>query len=86
MSELILMALSVFSQQPVVDLSTPIAVDPNAKIGKLDNGLVYYNGVTVVLKPANVKNDEMLISAYSPGGNSLVPEHYMRVVLMPEKK
>ncbi len=41
-SGLILIALSVFSQQPVVDLSTPLAVDPNVKIGKLDNGLVYY--------------------------------------------
>ncbi len=42
MSGLLLIALSVFSQQPVVDLSTPLAVDPNVKIGKLDNGLVYY--------------------------------------------
>ena len=39
---LILFTFSVFSQQPVVDLTTPLAVDPNVKIGKLDNGLVYY--------------------------------------------
>jgi len=42
MTGLILVAFSVFSQQPVVDLTTPLAVDPNVKIGKLDNGLVYY--------------------------------------------
>ncbi len=29
------------------------------------------NGVIVVLKPTNFKNDEILVSAYSPGGNSL---------------
>jgi zinc protease len=39
---LIVIALSVFSQQSVVDLTTPMSVDPNVKIGKLDNGLVYY--------------------------------------------
>ena len=33
------------------------------------------NGVTVVLKPTIFKNDEILISAYSPGGNSLVPDN-----------
>ncbi|MCX6268297.1 MAG: insulinase family protein [Bacteroidetes bacterium] len=42
MTGLLLVAVSVFSQQPVVDLTTPLAVDPNVKIGKLDNGLVYY--------------------------------------------
>ncbi len=42
MTGLILIAFSVFSQQPVVDLTTPLSVDPNVKIGKLDNGLVYY--------------------------------------------
>ncbi len=31
-----------FGQTSVIDLSTPIAVDPSVKIGKLDNGLVYY--------------------------------------------
>ncbi|MCX6268296.1 MAG: insulinase family protein [Bacteroidetes bacterium] len=37
--------------------------------------LTLSNGVTVVLKPTNFKNDEILISAYSPGGNSLVPDN-----------
>jgi len=38
----ILLGYPVFSQQTTVDLTTPLAVDPNVKIGKLDNGLVYY--------------------------------------------
>ncbi|MFZ4563818.1 MAG: M16 family metallopeptidase, partial [Bacteroidales bacterium] len=38
----ILLGYPGFSQQTTVDLTTPLAVDPNVKIGKLDNGLVYY--------------------------------------------
>jgi zinc protease len=41
-SGLIFLTLASFSQQTVVDLATPVAIDPNVKIGKLDNGLVYY--------------------------------------------
>jgi zinc protease len=32
------------------------------------------NGVRVVLKPTDFKNDEVLLSAFSPGGSSLVPD------------
>lgn len=32
------------------------------------------NGVTVLLKPTNFKNDEILVSAFSPGGTSLYPD------------
>lgn len=32
----------LFCQTTQIDLSTPIAIDPNVRIGKLDNGLVYY--------------------------------------------
>ncbi len=32
------------------------------------------NGVTVVVKPTDFKNDEVLVSASSPGGHSLVPD------------
>ncbi|MCX6251639.1 MAG: insulinase family protein [Bacteroidetes bacterium] len=32
----------LFGQQTSIDLTTPLAVDPNVKIGKLDNGMVYY--------------------------------------------
>ena len=31
------------------------------------------NGVRVVVKPTDFKNDEVLLSAFSPGGHSLVP-------------
>lgn len=33
--------------------------------------LTFANGLEVVLKPTDFKNDEILISAYSPGGHSL---------------
>ncbi|MBN1780742.1 insulinase family protein [bacterium] len=32
------------------------------------------NGVRVLLKPTDFKNDQILINAYSPGGSSLVPD------------
>ena len=32
------------------------------------------NGVRVILKPTDFKNDEILLTAYSPGGHSLVPD------------
>jgi zinc protease len=32
------------------------------------------NGVTVVLKPTHFKNDEILLSAYCLGGNSVIPD------------
>ncbi len=32
------------------------------------------NGVTMVLKPTDFKNDQVLLAGYSPGGHSLVPE------------
>lgn len=32
------------------------------------------NGVRVIVKPTDFKNDEVLLSAYSPGGTSLVPD------------
>ncbi len=36
--------------------------------------LVFGNGVHMILKPTDFKNDEILISAYSPGGSSLYPD------------
>jgi len=36
--------------------------------------LVFGNGVHMILKPTDFKNDEILFSAYSPGGNSLYPD------------
>ncbi|TKC60202.1 insulinase family protein [Pedobacter hiemivivus] len=46
------------------------------KIKGLDiTELVLGNGIKVVLKPTNFKNDQVLFYAFSPGGNSLYPDH-----------
>ena len=40
--------------------------------------LTLSNGVRVILKSTDFKNDEILMSAYSPGGTSLCPtEDYL---------
>jgi zinc protease len=36
--------------------------------------LTFGNGVHMILKPTDFKNDEIVISAYSPGGTSLYPD------------
>jgi zinc protease len=65
-----------YRQEPLVkDNLTPSKIT-----SKKENSVLGYtelklsNGVTVVLKPTTYKNDEILVSAYSPGGNSLVPD------------
>ncbi len=45
----------------------------NAELGFTELKLA--NGVTVVLKPTHFKNDEILLSAYSLGGNSNIPDN-----------
>ncbi len=37
--------------------------------------LLFSNGVRMILKPTDFKNDEIMISAYSPGGTSLYPDN-----------
>ena len=37
--------------------------------------LIFGNGVRMILKPTDFKNDEILISAFSPGGTSLYPDN-----------
>ncbi len=37
--------------------------------------LTFGNGVRMILKPTDFKNDEILISAFSPGGTSLYPDN-----------
>jgi zinc protease len=37
--------------------------------------LIFGNGVRMVLKPTDFKNDEIVLSAFSPGGNSLYPDN-----------
>ncbi|WP_407431493.1 M16 family metallopeptidase [Arcticibacter sp.] len=44
----------------------------NEKLGFTE--LTLSNGVKVVLKPTDFKNDEILINAFSPGGTSLYPD------------
>jgi zinc protease len=60
---LIIIAFSGFSQPSGVDLTTPIAVDPNVKIGKLDNGLVYY--IRQNKKPENRVELRLVVNAGS---------------------
>jgi zinc protease len=36
--------------------------------------LTFGNGTRIILKPTDFKNDEILLSAYSPGGSSLYPD------------
>ncbi|MCD4679876.1 MAG: insulinase family protein [Bacteroidales bacterium] len=38
----IVFSAGVYAQGPSIDLNNPIPVDPNVRIGKLDNGLTYY--------------------------------------------
>jgi len=45
-----------------------------ADIGVIE--LMLSNGVRVILKPSHFKKDEVLFSAYRPGGQSSVPEEY----------
>jgi zinc protease len=47
----------------------------NDKIGTTE--LTLSNGIRVVLKPTDFKNDEILMSAYSPGGTSLASDEDM---------
>jgi len=65
-----------FKEEPLVkaDISIGKIVDKkeNTELGYTE--LRLSNGITVVLKPTTFKNDEILVAAYSPGGNSLVPD------------
>ncbi len=44
----------------------------NIKFGFTE--LTFANGVRMILKPTDFKNDEIVLSAYSPGGTSLYPD------------
>lgn len=58
----------------IVELSTPadiVARVVNEEIGT--HTIVLSNGVKVIMKPTDFKNDEILISSFSPGGFSLYP-------------
>ena len=66
--------------EKVSDAPLLSAVPVSAKVSKrTDNNVAGYtevtfgNGVTMVLKPTDYKNDEIILSAFSPGGISLYP-------------
>ncbi|MCJ7446658.1 MAG: insulinase family protein [Bacteroidales bacterium] len=54
---------------------------PSAVIKRTENTdygfteLIFGNGVRMVLKSTDFKNDEIMLSAFSPGGNSLYPDN-----------
>jgi zinc protease len=60
----------LLSEQPVP--SPVIRRTENSEFGLTE--LVFGNGVHMILKPTDFKNDEILITAFSPGGNSLYPD------------
>jgi len=56
-----------------VPVATPvIRRTDDKKSGYTD--LTFGNGVHMILKPTDFKNDEIVVSAYSPGGSSLYPD------------
>ena len=64
------------SDEPLVaQVPQPAAIVERSEIAEL--GITRWtlaNGIRVVLKPTDFKNDEIRFSAYSPGGHSLVPD------------
>ena len=65
-----------FKEEPLVtaDLkgSKVVSTKENTELGFTELKLA--NGVTVILKPTHFKNDEILLSAYCLGGNSVIPD------------
>jgi len=65
-----------FKEEPLIsaDLngSKVVSTKENTELGFTELKLA--NGVTVVLKPTHFKNDEILLSAYCLGGNSVIPD------------
>jgi zinc protease len=63
------------STELMEELPVPGKVHSENVIGELGvTELILSNGVKVVLKPTDFKNDEILMSAFSPGGTSLYPD------------
>jgi zinc protease len=57
---------------PPTAKATIVSESKNEKLGILDWKLS--NGVRVIVKPTDFKNDEVLMRAYSPGGSSLISD------------
>ncbi len=64
------------SNEPLVStLPHPGTIVSTTHIDSLDvTEWVLSNGVRVILKPTTFKNDEIVMTAFSPGGSSLVPD------------
>ncbi|RMH70454.1 MAG: insulinase family protein [Gemmatimonadetes bacterium] len=64
------------SDQPLVAESpTPGKISSETRIDELDVTVWQLdNGARIILKPTDFKNDEILFSAYSPGGHSVVDD------------
>jgi zinc protease len=60
----------ILSEQPKA--SKVISRAENKDFGFTE--LTFGNGVHMIIKPTDFKNDEILLSAYSPGGSSLYPD------------
>jgi zinc protease len=59
----------------MTELPTPSKVikrNENTQFGFTE--IVFGNGVRMILKPTEFKNDEIIVTAYSPGGSSLYPD------------
>jgi zinc protease len=65
------------SDEPLVEtLPSPARILEEKQIQELGiTELKLSNGVKVILKPTDFKNDEIRFNAFSPGGNSLVTEN-----------
>ena len=61
-----------FREEPLIPFELPggkvVEKSENSELGFTE--LTLSNGVKVILKPTDFKNDEILIAAFSPGGNS----------------
>jgi zinc protease len=65
-----------FSTEPLIsDKLTGGKISSENKIQKLDvTELTLSNGLKVILKPTDFKNDEIRFKAFSPGGSSMYPD------------
>jgi len=64
------------SEQPLLaELPVPGEIINETRIDTLDVTLwTLSNGMQIILKPTDFKNDEIIFTSFSPGGNSLIPD------------
>jgi len=66
---------NVSSEPLLAETLSPVSIKENKQVKTVGvEEITLENGVTVVLKQTDFKNDEVLFSAYSFGGNSLYPD------------